>query len=75
MQDPDQYWIGKVLPKWKVYEAPGNVAGSEGRVRYDKGDVEFEVQWYDRDISSGEERRIFKRQTSLENRACTCLGH
>ena len=42
-------------------------------MRYDKGDVEFEVQWYDRDISGGEERRIFKRQMDLEDRPCALL--
>ena len=41
----------------KVHEE----AGSHGRVRYDKGDVEFAVVWYHRDISGGHERRIFKR--------------
>ena len=32
---------------------------SGGRVRYDVGDMEIEVQWYQRDISGGDERRIF----------------
>ena len=64
-------WKGTA--KWTVYDEPGSVAGSAGRVRYDKGDVEFEVQWYDRDISGGEERRIFKRQTDLEDRPCALL--
>ena len=36
-------------------------AGSVGRVRYDKGDAEVEVEWFHRDISGGDERRIFKR--------------
>ena len=31
-----------------------------GRVRYDAGDAEVEVEWFQRDISGGEERRIFK---------------
>ena len=30
-----------------------------GRVRYDVGDMEIEIQWYQRDISGGDERRIF----------------
>ena len=30
-----------------------------GRVRYDAGDMEIEVQWYQCDISGGDERRIF----------------
>ena len=54
--------MGKALPQYKVYEE----AGSHGRVRYDKGDVEFDVQWYVRDISGGDERRIFKRWTADE---------
>ena len=57
-----------MLPKWEVYEEPG----TQGRVRYDKGDVEFEVQWYARDISGGDERRIFKLWKSTEpNQTCT----
>ena len=54
--DPDQYWIGRALRITHVYDKPGTV----GRVRYDKGDVEVEVEWFQRDISGGEERRIFK---------------
>ena len=36
-------------------------AGTIGRTRYDKGDAEIEVEWYHRDISGGDERRVFKR--------------
>ena len=36
-------------------------AGSVGRVRYDVGDVEVAVEWFTRDISGGDERRVFKR--------------
>ena len=35
-------------------------AGAVGRVRYDKGDCEIAVQWFQRDVSGGDERRIFK---------------
>eukprot|EP00966_Prymnesium_polylepis_P336562 7391637-Prymnesium_polylepis.1 len=56
--DPDQYWIGKAT-SCKVHEADGSV----GRVRYSKGDLEITVEWYQRDISGGDERRIFKRWT------------
>ena len=28
--------------------------------RYDPGDMEIEVEWFDRDVSGGDERRIFK---------------
>ena len=44
----------------KVYESPGSVEGTAGRVRYDKGDCEIEVQWYQRDVSGGDERRTFR---------------
>ena len=40
-------------------------------MRYDTGDVEFEVEWYDRDISGGEERRIFKKWKPAEARTYT----
>jgi hypothetical protein len=51
-----QYWIGRALRIEKEYTAAGRV----GRVSYDKGDVEIAVEWFQRDISGGEERRIFK---------------
>lgn len=35
--------------------------GTSGRVRYDKGHLELAVEWFSRDISGGDERRIFKR--------------
>lgn len=54
--DPDQYWVGKVLGVEKVHRERGSI----GRVRYDVGDVEFVVQWYQRDISGGDERRVFR---------------
>ena len=50
------YWIGRAI-SYKKHEE----AGSVGRVRYDKGDLEITVEWYSRDISNGDERRIFKR--------------
>eukprot|EP00327_Prymnesium_parvum_P000927 CAMPEP_0182838076 /NCGR_PEP_ID=MMETSP0006_2-20121128/23096_1 /TAXON_ID=97485 /ORGANISM="Prymnesium parvum, Strain Texoma1" /LENGTH=208 /DNA_ID=CAMNT_0024967047 /DNA_START=353 /DNA_END=979 /DNA_ORIENTATION=- len=53
--DEDQYWVGKALRVEKVHTERGTV----GRNRYDAGDVEFAVQWYERDISGGDERRIF----------------
>ena len=58
--DPDQYWIGRAT-SYKMHEEAGSVTGSVGRVRYDKGDLEITVEWYSRDISGGDERRIFKR--------------
>ena len=57
---PDQYWIGKATRMTKC-NAPGSIAGTGGRVRYDASDFEVEVEWFHRDISGGDERRIFKR--------------
>ena len=34
--------------------------GTNGRVRYDAGDLELEVDWFQRDISGGDKRRIFR---------------
>lgn len=58
--DPDQYWIGRALRVEKVYTEPGSIAGSAGRVRYDVGDCEIAVQWFQRDVSGASERRTFK---------------
>ena len=55
-QDPDQYWIGKALAHHKTHTEAGG-----GRVRFAPGDVEFAVEWYQRDISGGDQRRIFKQ--------------
>jgi len=55
--DPDQYWIGKAVRIKQVHTAPG----SQGRMRFDAGDLEIEVEWFHRDISGGDERRVFKR--------------
>ena len=54
--DPDQYWLGRALRIEKVHEKAGTV----GRVRYDAGDAEIAVEWFQRDISGGDERRIFR---------------
>jgi hypothetical protein len=52
-----RYWIGRALKVAKVYDR----AGSVGRVRYDAGDCEIAVEWFQRDVSGGDERRTFKR--------------
>lgn len=57
VEDPDQYWIGQALRVEKVHSTPCMV----GRTRYDAGDVEFAVAWFQRDVSGGEERRVFRR--------------
>ena len=58
--DPDQYWIGRAVALRPPFQTGGSVAGTGGRVRYDPGDMEIEVEWFDRDVSGGDERRIFK---------------
>ena len=58
--EPDQYWVGRALRVEKVYTEPGSVAGTAGRVRYDVGDCEIAVHWFQRDVSGGSERRTFK---------------
>lgn len=57
--DPDQYWIGRASRIIKVYKEGGSVVGSGGRVRYDKEDCEIAVEWFQRDVSGGDERRTF----------------
>lgn len=42
-----------------MYDKPGSVEGSAGRVRYDAGDCEIVVEWFQRDVSGGDERRTF----------------
>ena len=50
----------------KRYETAGSVAGTAGRVRYDVGDFEIPVEWFQRDISGGDERRTFKAWATNE---------
>ena len=38
--DPDQYWIGRAVRVVNTFTDIGTVAGTGGRVRYDKGDHE-----------------------------------
>ena len=59
----DQYWVGKVLGIQKIHTEGGTVEGVTGRrERYNEGDIEFRVEWYDRHESGGDERRIFSRE-------------
>jgi hypothetical protein len=53
--DPDQYWIGRATGI-SIHKS----GGTEGRVRYDAGDAEVTVEWFERDVSGGDERRIFR---------------
>ena len=50
----------------KKFAAGGSVVGTGGRVRYDAGDFEIPVEWFQRDISGGDERRTFKAWTADE---------
>ena len=67
----DQYWVGRALRVEKVYTEPGSVAGTTGRVRYDVGDCEIAVHWFQRDVSGGSERRTFKLWAADEGRRPT----
>lgn len=49
-----------------MFDAGGSVPGAGGRVRYDAGDFEIPVEWFQRDISGGDERRTFKAWTANE---------
>lgn len=58
-EDKDQYWIARAMRIVKVHTEKGSVHDTNGRVRYDPGDMEIEVIWYERDVSGGDERRTF----------------
>lgn len=58
-----RYWIGRAIRIEKVHDGIGSVEGTAGRVRYDIGDCEVAVEWFERDeVSGGQERRVFKRR-------------
>lgn len=66
--DPDQYWLGWATRVVKTHEVGGSVAGT--RMRYDKGDLEIEIEpWLTRDVSGGDERRIFRRWMATDAEA------
>jgi hypothetical protein len=51
-----------------MHEVGGSVAGT--RMRYDKGDLEIEIEpWLTRDVSGGDERRIFRRWMATDAEA------
>ena len=58
-----RYMIGRALRIVKIHTQMGSVAGTNGRVRYDPGDLEIAVEWFQRDASGGDERRIFRAWT------------
>ena len=68
-QDPDQYWIGRALRIVEEYTTGGYVEGVDRRERYDVGDLEIAVEWFERPISGGDERRTFKLWTADEEAA------
>ena len=43
----------------KTHTESGSVPGTGGRLRFDPGDLEIEVEWLQRDVSGGDERRTF----------------
>jgi hypothetical protein len=52
----------------KTHEAAGTVAGT--RLRYDKGDLEIEIEpWLTRDVSGGDERRVFRKWMATDAEA------
>lgn len=55
--DEDQYWLGWAMRVAKTHTSSGTVPGT--RTRYDAGDLEIEVEWMQRDVSGGDERRTF----------------
>ena len=54
--EPDHFYVGRAMSV-KEHES----GGTSGRVRYDAGDLEITVKWFCRDVSGGDERRVFKR--------------
>ena len=58
--DPDQYWIGRALSMEQYTESSQSRGGVGRSERYDKGDYKIKVEWFQRDISGGDERRIFR---------------
>ena len=54
-----RYWLGWATRVVKTYTDSGYLPG--GRVRYNQGDLEIEIEpWLTRDVSGGDERRVFR---------------
>lgn len=53
-----RYWLGWATRVVKTHTSSGTVPGT--RVRYDAGDLEIEIEWLQRDVSGGDERRTFR---------------
>ena len=52
-------WLGWATRVVKTHTESGYLPG--GRLRYDRGDLEIEVEpWLTRDVSGGDERRVFR---------------
>ena len=56
--DEDQYWLGRAKRVVDRHTLSGTVPGT--RTHYDAGDLEVEVEWMQRDVSGGDERRTFR---------------
>ena len=56
--DEDQYWLGRAKRVVERHTSSGTVPNS--RTHYDAGDLEIEVEWMQRDVSGGDERRTFR---------------
>ena len=56
--DEDQYWLGWAKRVVTTHTTSGTVPGT--RTRFDAGDLEIEVEWLQRDVSGGDERRTFR---------------
>lgn len=66
-----RYWIGRALRVEKIHTTPGSVVGTGGRVRYDAGDCEIAVDWYERDETDHERRTLFFLRTTQEGQTYT----
>ena len=57
--DEDQYWLGWAKRVVTTHTNSGTVPGTH--TRFDAGDLEIEVEWLQRDVSGGDERRTFRK--------------
>ena len=66
-EDEDQYWLGWAKRVVERHTSSGTVPGT--RTRYDAGDLEIEVEYLQRDVSGGDERRTFRAWTAITDEA------
>ena len=67
--DEDQYWLGWAKRVVTRHTNSGTVPGT--RTRFDAGDLEIEVEWLQRDVSGGDERRTFRKWVATKADAQT----